>query len=617
MAIQGERLGPNASAKQPGTEPEIPKDIKSALKQQVLNNNTTNTNNTNYNNINKKSENKSSDKSILNSINNLLSQIFQSIKSQENKNENISKENLKILNEISSKLTLNSEKKSDTFLNQKISVDLSTVSEEVIAKFINTFRSEVLDSLRNNVQSISTKLETLSEYNSLDTFSSSLSTFLNDYKIITNNFINNFKTNTIDISTFNEAISKFDTAVDKFQTQNLKIEDYLSTSNNILENFNESLNTNFKSLIDNYINSSNLENISSMNSSINQNENIISTNQIEEYFSQNSLKSSLSEFSKENIENFITSFEKSTFVNDLNSSISNIITKEDLQKTEELLNQKIDSLKEELITNLNLFSKQLEKNQNTNINNHNITDTKISSIVNNTTEILSHYKEKTTISSTSLIPSSNITTNNISKENKLSPDIKQQTLNSDFITNDEISKIINESVAVPSNNTLNEQSNEIDKALLLSSSSQNTLVDDQFKSWTSLTQNYQKSMLNILQSIQENIKDIKNDLNQYIEDITNERNKNNKYKNSLSDNSNFQQEAGNNVFTPEINNIINEEIPDSSEKKNDESSGGLIGNAIDLIKYGKKSKTVARLAGGVLRRGSKRAVTRTLSKIGR
>ena len=124
-------------------------------------------------------------------------------------------------------------------------------------------------------------------------------------------------------------------------------------------------------------------------------------------------------------------------------------------------------------------------------------------------------------------------------------------------------------------------------------------------------------MLNILQSIQENIKDIKNDLNQYIEDITNERNKNNKYKNSLSDNSNFQQEAGNNVFTPEINNIINEEIPDSSEKKNDESSGGLIGNAIDLIKYGKKSKTVARLAGGVLRRGSKRAVTRTLSKIGR
>ena len=49
MAEQGKRLGPNANAKQPGTEPKVPTDIKSALAKQAVLNQNNNTNNINEN----------------------------------------------------------------------------------------------------------------------------------------------------------------------------------------------------------------------------------------------------------------------------------------------------------------------------------------------------------------------------------------------------------------------------------------------------------------------------------------------------------------------------------------------------------------------------------------
>lgn len=605
MAEQGKRLGTNANAKQPGTEQKVPTDIKSALAKQAMLNQNNNTNNSNQDINKKNNKNVDSTTSVLNSINTVISQVFQTVKLQQKSTDSTTTatlENKKILTEILQKLNFISTNK-QTINNQKITVDISDVSNETISKFLNSFRSDVLDSLRNNVQEINTKLNNTT---TTTTDLSALNTFLNDYKNITNEFINTFKDNTIDINSFNNAITTFSQTITNFKTQNSNIETQLNNAVNLLANIDNSVTDNFKNFTDNYINS-----ISNKTPEINLNQSEI-IKQVNDYLTKNNEDSKTinKEFSQENINNFLKSFENSSLIQNLNIG-EKLDTR--LTETEELFNKKIDELKNILSNVINKDSSNVSLIANDN----NIKPTVTQQVTSENKENTNKLNLDMVSSPISILNKQNLTENQISiTQNSLTDETKSAADNLSFV--------------LPSKQTVLEQENDVHSKIFAATGSQVSLTDKLNENIYSVIDQQKEILTNLLNSIDDTTSKIYNTLLQYLEFLEEEREINARNSSNL-----VSKNSGNNkdeVTYNDIERIINDSSTaennstNNIENEDDESSGEFLDNALDLFSEGKGGKkrifkkagkkNFKKAGGKLLKRGVGRFGKRALIKIG-
>ena len=593
MAEQGKRLGSNANAKQPGTTPEKPNDIKSALAKQLITNQTNNITEQNKN-INKKNDIKSSDNisSILSSINSTITQMFQSVKIQQKSAVNLesaSLENKKLLTEISNKLNLN--KANPPSITKKITVDISDISTETISKFINSFKSEILDSLRNNIQEINTKIDSSSN----ETNNTSLNTFLNDYKIITDNFINDLKSNTFNVNTLNNAITTISQNITDFKNKNTNIETQLINAVNLLSNINDSINSNFKTLTDNYIN-----NISNSNntSKISDQSNIL--DQVNTYISNdNESKKVNIEFSQENVDKFLESFEKSTIIQNLNFKDD---FKKQFQETEEVLSKRIDQLKDDLNNNfVNLINQIIPQssnkttessnnlnpiklnNNNNNNNSNNLNNLNNLNKTNDNTNIISTPKTLVKNISTNKkinstldisIPTLTNTGSNKTLTESVSPNITQNTLTN---LNNNTSDNNNLAFTIPNRQTLLNQQNNIQSKMFAATGTQVSLTDNPFKSIFSVTNQQQEKMIKFLNSINDNIEKIYNVFIKHLDNLENDSIDRARNESSLKSGENTD-----NISDTDIENIVG---GNSGVNLEGLSGGGEGGGGMSLRRY--------------------------------